>query len=74
MKAIAQATGRSLDKIKSDAAAAGDLGIVAENSRSTQKTLFQPQPLTVHAVFQKLKEVAGMSGSAVSNGIRPKFS
>ncbi|CAL8122524.1 unnamed protein product [Orchesella dallaii] len=64
MKAIAQATGRSLDKIKSDAAAAGDLGIVAESSRSTQKTLFQPQPLTVQAVFNKLKEVAGMTGSA----------
>lgn len=66
MKAIAQATGRAMDKIKSDAAAAGDLGIVAENSRSTQKTLFQPQPLTIQAVFQKLKEVAAMTGSAVS--------
>lgn len=65
MKAIAQATGRSLDKIKSDAAEAGDLGIVAESSRSTQKTLFQPQPLTVLSVFQKLKEVAAMSGSSV---------
>ncbi|ODN05333.1 DNA ligase 1 [Orchesella cincta] len=64
MKAIAQATGRSLDKIKSDATAAGDLGIVAESSRSTQKTLFQPPPLTVQAVFNKLKEVAGMTGSS----------
>lgn len=65
MKAIAQATGRSFDKIKADAAKAGDLGIVAESSRSTQKTLFQPQPLTVHGVFHKLKEVAAMTGSAV---------
>lgn len=65
MKAIAQATGRSLDKIKKDAAEAGDLGTVAESSRSTQKTLFQPQPLTVNSVFHKLKEVAGMSGSSV---------
>lgn len=66
MKAIAQATGRALDRIKSDAATMGDLGLVAENSRSNQRTLIQPSPLTVAGVFAKLKEIAAMSGQAVS--------
>jgi DNA ligase-1 len=65
MKAIAQATGRSLDRIKFDATELGDLGLVAESSRSSQKTLFQPQPLTVGGVFLKLKEIASMSGHSV---------
>lgn len=69
MKAIAQATGRALDRIKADAATLGDLGLVAENSRSSQKTLFQPQPLTVPGVFGKLKEIAAMTGQAVSKYI-----
>ena len=64
MKAICQATGRSLDRIKSDAAAQGDLGLVAESSRSNQKTLFQPSPLTIRSVFNKLKEIALMTGNA----------
>ena len=66
MKAIAQATGRSLSAIKSDAAAQGDLGLVAETSRSNQRTLMTPQPLTVVGVFQKLKEIACLSGGSVS--------
>jgi len=66
MKAIAQATGRALDKIKTDAGQLGDLGLVAERSRSNQKTLFQPEPLTVSGVFHKLKEIAAMTGQAVS--------
>ncbi len=65
MKAIAQATGRSLARIKEDAAAKGDLGLVAESSRSTQKTLFQSPPLTVSGVFSKLKEIAALTGNAV---------
>jgi DNA ligase-1 len=67
MKAIAQATGRALDKIKADAGQLGDLGLVAESSRSNQKTLFQPQPLMVAGVFHKLKEIASMSGQSVSS-------
>jgi len=66
MKAIAQATGRSLASIKADAAAQGDLGLVAETSRSNQRTLMTPQPLTVLGVFQKLKEIAALTGNAVS--------
>ena len=65
MRAIAQASGRSLDKIKADAERLGDLGIVAEQSRTNQRTMFQPAKLTVPGVFKKLKEIALMTGHAV---------
>ena len=41
MKAIAQTTGRSLQHIKADVAKQGDLGLVAETSRGTQRIMFQ---------------------------------
>lgn len=39
IKAIAQATGRAPDKVKADIASKGDVGLVAEASKSMQKTL-----------------------------------
>lgn len=39
IKAIAQATGRTADKVKADVSAKGDVGLVAEASKSTQRTL-----------------------------------
>lgn len=65
MKAIAQCTGRTLAQIKVDLQQVGDLGIVAEGSRSNQRIMFQPAPLTVSNVYSKLKEIAQMTGSAV---------
>lgn len=65
MKAIAHSTGRTVSQIKADAQAAGDLGIVAEQSKSNQRMIFQPARLTVKGVFDKLKEIAKMSGQAV---------
>ncbi|XP_064631815.1 DNA ligase 1-like [Lineus longissimus] len=67
MKAIAQATGRSVDKVKSDAQNKGDLGLVAEASRGNQRTMFAPPKLTARAVFNKLKEIAVLTGNAVMN-------
>ncbi|CAL7947643.1 unnamed protein product [Xylocopa violacea] len=64
MKAIAQCTGRTLAQIKADVQQVGDLGIVAEGSRSNQRTMFQPAPLTVSNVYTRLKEIAQMTGSA----------
>ncbi|XP_039292193.1 DNA ligase 1 isoform X2 [Nilaparvata lugens] len=64
MKAIAQSTGRTLAQIKADVANTGDLGIVAEQSRSNQRMMFRPAPLTVPFVFDKLKDIAQMSGQA----------
>uniref|UniRef100_A0AAV2JQM9 DNA ligase n=1 Tax=Knipowitschia caucasica TaxID=637954 RepID=A0AAV2JQM9_KNICA len=67
MKAVAQATGRQLDKIKAEAQERGDLGLVAESSRSNQRMMFQPASLTAAAVFKKLKEIAAMSGNSAMN-------
>ncbi|XP_069186184.1 DNA ligase 1 isoform X2 [Procambarus clarkii] len=64
MRAIAQSSGRSVEKIKLDAEQKGDLGIVAEQSRSNQRVMFQPANLTVRGVFEKLKEIALMTGTA----------
>ncbi|XP_072219764.1 DNA ligase 1 [Leuresthes tenuis] len=67
MKAIAQATGRQLDKIKAEAQEKGDLGLVAESSRSNQRMMFKPASLTVGGVFKKLKEIGSMSGNSAMN-------
>lgn len=72
-KAIAQSTGRTVSQIKADAQAAGDLGIVAEQSKSNQRMIFQPARLTVRGVFDKLKEIAEMSGQTVSIFIELTF-
>src|SRR5690348_11333940 len=42
IKAIASATGRSVDKIKAEVESKGDLGLVAQVSKSTQATLLKP--------------------------------
>lgn len=64
MKAIAQSTGRTMAQIKADAQNTGDLGIVAEQSRSHQRMMFTPAPLTLEGVFHKLKEIARMTGTS----------
>ncbi|XP_055617242.1 DNA ligase 1 [Toxorhynchites rutilus septentrionalis] len=64
MKAIAQSTGRSLSQIKTDAQNTGDLGLVAEQSKSSQRMMFRPAPHTVEGVFGKLQEIARMTGTA----------
>lgn len=69
MKVIGQTTGRSMSQIKADAQSTGDLGIVAERSKSTQRMMFTPAPLTVESVFNKLKEIAKMSGHSVTDSI-----
>ena len=64
IKAISQAYGRTEGDIKKRLAEEGDLGKIAEMSRSSQRTLFQPAPLTVAGVFAKLREIASMTGKA----------
>lgn len=70
MKVIAQSTGRSMAQIKADAQSTGDLGIVAEKSKSNQRMMFTPSPLTVDGVFTKLKDIAKMSGHSVNFWIK----
>ncbi|XP_062843493.1 DNA ligase 1 [Trichomycterus rosablanca] len=67
MKAVAQATGRQLDKIRAEAQEKGDLGLVAETSRSNQRMMFAPANLTATGVFTKLKEIGNMSGNSAMN-------
>ena len=62
MKSIGVSCGRSVAQIKSDMEKTGDLGIVAEQSRGGQRTMFQPAILTVQSVFKKLREIAKISG------------
>uniref|UniRef100_A0AC35UID2 DNA ligase n=1 Tax=Rhabditophanes sp. KR3021 TaxID=114890 RepID=A0AC35UID2_9BILA len=62
IKAIGESFGRKPDKIREDLKVKGDLGIVAQESRSNQKTLFQSAPLTVEAVYEKLKKIANSTG------------
>ncbi|CAB3985626.1 DNA ligase 1-like isoform X1 [Paramuricea clavata] len=62
IKVIAEATGRSAQQVKSEFGEKGDLGIVAEASRSTQRTMFAPAKLTVATVYNKLKDIALMTG------------
>ncbi|KAJ8501733.1 hypothetical protein ONZ45_g12047 [Pleurotus djamor] len=62
VKAIGESTGRSIATIKADLKKEGDLGLVAMNSKNSQKTLFKPKPLTVPFVFSNLKEIATTSG------------
>ncbi|EDW45301.1 GM13668 [Drosophila sechellia] len=64
MKAICKATGRNLAHIKSQTQLIGDLGIVAEQSRVSQRMMFQPAPLNVRDVFRKLREIAKISGQS----------
>ena len=52
MQALSQATGKSIPKVKAEYDKEGDLGTVAANARSAQKTMFQAAPLTVRAVFK----------------------
>lgn len=63
MKAIGEATGRSLGIIKQDQNEIGDLGLVAAKSRSTQPTMFKPKALTVKGVFDSLMGIATVQGS-----------
>ncbi|KAG1893297.1 ATP-dependent DNA ligase [Suillus fuscotomentosus] len=60
IKAISESTGRGgLATVKADLKKEGDLGLVAMNSKNSQKTLFKPKPLTVPF---DLREVALSSG------------
>lgn len=67
LKAVAQATGRQLDVVKAEAAEVGDVGLVAENSRVTQRFMVPPPPLTAAGVFAKFKEIAQLTGNASTN-------
>lgn len=63
MKAIADATGKTMASIKQAYQEAGDLGLVAKAFRTTQRTMFPPPPLTIRKVFGVLLAMAKESGN-----------
>ncbi|OZJ05348.1 hypothetical protein BZG36_01579 [Bifiguratus adelaidae] len=64
MKAITESTGRTLAQIRKEYHESGDLGTVAKNSRSAQKTLFASKPLSAQQVYSTLKEIAQITGGS----------
>lgn len=62
IKAISEGYGRSTQKIKQDYKQYGDLGIVAQKSRSGQPTMFKPQSLDINLVFDSLTKIAKSTG------------
>lgn len=63
-KAIMEATGKSLKNLKAEYKKMGDLGLVAQASIKTIRTLVAPKPLTVMAVFENLKAIAAERGNS----------
>ncbi|KAJ1848423.1 ATP-dependent DNA ligase Cdc17, partial [Coemansia sp. RSA 2708] len=63
LKSIATATGRQLARVKQDLKEQGDMGTVVQRSKSNQRTIFKPKPLSVSKVFTTFKEIAMTSGS-----------
>lgn len=70
MKAIAESCGRAMDKIKADHNQIGDLGVVAQQSRSNQSTLMfhKPKQLTVTGVHDTFLKIATTSGGGAQGG------
>ncbi|KAJ3636361.1 hypothetical protein Zmor_004473 [Zophobas morio] len=63
VKAMRDATGRSIKTIQEDIEALGDIGLVAASSRGRQKTLLRPKPMTVRGVYETLKKIAAVTGN-----------
>ncbi len=66
IKAIAQSTGRTPEKIKKDFKESGDLGELAMAAKGAQKTLgfgAKPKPLTVPDIFGALRKIADCKGN-----------
>ncbi len=62
MKTLAEATGKDLKIIRKMYTDEGDLGSVARMARGTQKTMFQPKPLTIGGVYKDFRFIATSTG------------
>lgn len=62
IKAISECYGRAPATIRQDYKEVGDLGLVAQKSRSGQPTMFKPTPLDIDLVFENLTKIAKSSG------------
>lgn len=66
VKALSQSTGRSTAAIKADMEERGDLGLVAEAARASQKTMFAARPLTLQSLLKALRDIARASGQSAT--------
>ncbi|GAQ85568.1 putative DNA ligase 1 [Klebsormidium nitens] len=73
VKALAEATGRKEAQIKIDMKKAGDLGIVAQASRTTQRTMFPSAALTCGKVLDEFRFIAKESGTASQDKKRARI-
>ncbi|KYQ92159.1 DNA ligase I [Tieghemostelium lacteum] len=64
IKAVSESTGRTMEFVKQELKEVGDLGIIAQNSRSTQPQMFQPPPLTCQTVISTFRQIADLTGNA----------
>lgn len=62
IKTISECYGRAPAKIKQDYKEVGDLGMVAQKSRSGQPPMFKPTALDVETVFDNLTTIAKTTG------------
>ena len=62
IKAISECYGRETSKIKADYKSTGDLGLIAQKSRSLQPTMFKTAPLDVDTVFDNSLKIAKSTG------------
>ena len=54
---------RQMKDVKMDLTKAGDLGLLAAQSKGKQSVLCKPKPLTVHAVYHGFKAIASEKGN-----------
>lgn len=73
LQALADATGRSLSKLKEDYHQTGDLGDVAVHSRTTQRTMFAVPQLSVRTVYSEFLAIARASGKAMQEEKRRRI-
>eukprot|EP00466_Bigelowiella_natans_P014142 jgi/Bigna1/56071/estExt_Genewise1Plus.C_820015 len=62
LKALSEATGTSVKKLKEELGTVGDIGTIAQSKRNKQRTMFPVPPLEVGKVFNTLVKLAKTSG------------
>ncbi|GAB5357723.1 hypothetical protein AAMO2058_000398900 [Amorphochlora amoebiformis] len=61
-KALSEATGTNIKLLKKELGEIGDLGIIAQNRRNKQRTMFPLPPLSAVGVFKNLVKIAKTTG------------
>ncbi|KAI5016719.1 hypothetical protein ZWY2020_006570 [Hordeum vulgare] len=62
IRALSEAYGRKEEHVKKNLKELGDLGLVAKASRSSQKMMYKPKPLTISRVLDTFRTIAKESG------------